>query len=85
MASTSATVTPPYAALFPTVDGLFVIVEQAKSSGAAPLIVSYDATLGYPTRIQIGDPAVDGPVLTVTEFLLGVKLHFQVRLRFKGK
>jgi hypothetical protein len=67
--STGASVDTAYAARFPTVEGLFTIVEQAANAGVSPVVVSYDATLGYPKRIQIGDPAVDGPVLTVSEFV----------------
>jgi hypothetical protein len=42
-----------YVELFPSVEGLFGIIERARREGAAQLDVSYDPTLGYPVRIAI--------------------------------
>jgi hypothetical protein len=48
-----AAVPPQYADLFPSVEGLFGIIETARREGAAQLDVSYDPTFGYPARIAI--------------------------------
>jgi hypothetical protein len=48
-----AIVPAEYAELFPSVEGLFDIIETARREGAAQLDVSYDPTLGYPVRIAI--------------------------------
>ena len=56
-----------YAEIFPAVEGLFVIVEGAIRNGTKPLTVDYHPTLGYPTRIALGDPAVDAPLYTMTD------------------
>eukprot|EP00210_Caulerpa_lentillifera_P007253 g6939.t1 len=37
----------------PTVEGLFDLIQEAISSRVAELIVEYDPTLGYPTRVKI--------------------------------
>jgi hypothetical protein len=63
-----AAVTPQYAALFPTVDGLFSLISDGFRGEARPVSAQYDATLGYPTRFSIGDPAVDAPLYIVSEF-----------------
>ena len=49
-------VTTSYASLFPGVDGLFAIIEDAVQNGTRPLVVQYHPTLGYPTR-PLSDPA----------------------------
>lgn len=64
---TGTAVTAQYADLFPTIDGLFAIIEEGMRDGTRPFLAYYDATLGYPTRIELGDPAVDAPVYSVTE------------------
>jgi len=38
---------------YPTIDGLFDLIEDAIDREAAGLIVSYDGFLGYPTEINI--------------------------------
>ncbi len=63
-----AAVSAAYAESFPAIEGLFAKIEQAVRDGTRPLEVRYDATLGYPLRIVIGDPAVDAPVFTVSDF-----------------
>lgn len=63
-----AAVSAQYAESFPTIEGLFAKIEQAVRDGTRPLEVRYDAELGYPLRIVIGDPAVDAPVFTVSDF-----------------
>lgn len=42
-----------YQALFPTVDGLFAIIQDAIDRRAAQLSVTYDPELGYPRTISI--------------------------------
>jgi len=61
-------VSAEYAESFPAIEGLFAKIEQAVRDGTRPLEVRYDAELGYPLRIVIGDPAVDAPVFTVSDF-----------------
>jgi Family of unknown function (DUF6174) len=56
-----------YAELFPAVEGLFAIVDDAIRNGTTPLSVQYDLTLGFPTRIALGDPAADAPVYSVSD------------------
>ena len=57
-----------YAASFPAVEGLFLLIENAIRDGTKPFVARYDPTLGYPTRIELGDPAVDSPVYIVSDF-----------------
>ena len=64
---TGASVTSEYANAFPTVEGLFALVDEAIRNGTKPLTVQYDPTLGYPTRIALGDPAVDAPLYLVSD------------------
>ena len=64
---TGAAVASEYTAIFPAVEGLFAIIDNAIRNGTRPLTVRYHGTLGYPTRIELGDPAVDSPVYLVTE------------------
>ena len=63
-----AAVTPQYAALFPTVEGLFSLIGDGLRDDSRPLSAQYDATLGYPIRFAIGDPAADAPLYIVSEF-----------------
>lgn len=42
-----------YAELYPTVEGLFRKIEDARRQNPAALDVEYDPVLGYPTRIAI--------------------------------
>ena len=67
-----AAVTAQYADIFPTVEGLFTIIETAIANGTKPLSVAYHPTFGYPTRIALGDPAVDAPLYIVSDFLPGL-------------
>ncbi len=46
-----------------TVSELFGLIEEAGMNGWEPLIVEYDAELGYPTRIEIGSLAADAGVI----------------------
>ena len=69
--STDAAVPSTHAALFPTIDGLFDIIEAARREDAARLDVTYDPTYGYPTRIVIDYDAVtvdDEVVYQVRDF-----------------
>ena len=66
-AQTGASVTSQYATTFPAVEGLFALIDDAIARGTRPLTVQYDATLGYPTRIALGDPAVDAPLYLVSD------------------
>lgn len=60
-------VPPQYAEVFPSVEGLFALIDDAIRNGTTPLSVRYDPALGYPTRIALGDPAADAPLYLVTE------------------
>ena len=51
----------------PTIDGLFDFIESEQRTRPSLLEVSYDPTLGYPTRIKYGTPENDGgAVIAVT-------------------
>jgi hypothetical protein len=63
-----ATVANTYAELFPTVSGLFALLDAAVRDGTSPLSAQFDPTLGYPVHIVIGDPATDHPVYAVSAF-----------------
>ena len=60
-------VPPEYASGYPTVPEMFAMIEEAMRNDVRPIEVQY-APAGYPTRISIGDPAVDAPVILVSEF-----------------
>jgi hypothetical protein len=62
-----ASVASPYADIFPAVEGLFALIDDAIRNGTKPLTVQYDPVLGYPTRIALGDPAVDAPLYIVSD------------------
>jgi hypothetical protein len=62
-----AAVAAQYAEIFPAVEGLFAIIDGAIRNGTKPLTVDYHPTLGYPTRIALGDPAVDAPLYLITD------------------
>ena len=64
--SSGATVAAQYASSFPAVEGLFTLIDDAIRNGTRPLTTQYDPTLGYPTRIALGDPAVDAPLYLVS-------------------
>ena len=61
-------VVPEYAALFPDVQGLFALIDAAIRNGTHPLEARYHPALGFPTRVALGDPAVDAPLYVVSEF-----------------
>ena len=63
-----AAVTPRYAVLFPTVDGLFSMIGDGLRGDARTVSAQYDATLGYPIRFAIGNPAADAPLYIVSDF-----------------
>ena len=55
----------------PTIDGLFDLIATEQRNRPANLEVSYDGTLGYPTRIKYGTPENDaGAVITVTSLTI---------------
>jgi uncharacterized protein DUF6174 len=56
--STDAAVPSTHAALFPSIDGLFDVIEAARREDPARLDVTYDPRYGYPTRISIDYDAV---------------------------
>ena len=66
-AQTGASVASQYATTFPAVEGLFALIDDAIARGTRPLTVVYDPALGYPTRIALGDPAVDAPLYLVSD------------------
>jgi hypothetical protein len=65
--SSGANVSAQYAQIFPAVEGLFSMIDDAIKAGTKPLTTQYDPTLGYPTRIALGDPAVDAPLYIVSD------------------
>ena len=64
--ATGASVAAQYASIFPAVEGLFAMIDNAIKNGTTPLTTRYDPTLGYPIRIALGDPAVDAPLYLVS-------------------
>lgn len=65
--SSGVAVTAQHASAFPSVEELFVMIDEAIRRGAS-IEVKYDPTLGYPTRFTDGDPAVDAPLWVLSEF-----------------
>lgn len=65
--SSGAAVTAQYASVFPSVEELFVMIDEAIRRGA-DIQVKYDPTLGYPIRYAEGDPAVDAPLWVLSDF-----------------
>ena len=61
-------VSAQYAPDFPSVDELFAMIDAAIKRGDAKVTAEYDRTLGYPKRFVAGDPAVDAPVYTMSDF-----------------
>ena len=51
--SNGAAVGLAHAELFPTIEGLFAKIEDARQRDAASLDVDYDPVFGYPSRIAI--------------------------------
>ena len=51
--STGAQVSAQYASLFPAVEGIFLIVDDALTRNAYKLDVTYDATYGFPVSIDV--------------------------------
>ena len=66
--SSGAPVAAEYASAFPSVDELFVMIDDAIRRGGASVDVKYDPALGYPTRFAEGDPAVDAPLWVLSDF-----------------
>jgi hypothetical protein len=62
-----AAVTAQYVGTFPAVEGLFGLIEKAMHDGTKPLVALYHPLLGYPTRIELGDPAIDAPMYLVSD------------------
>lgn len=58
-----------YAPYYPDVPGLFAIIEQARANGADNLATEFDASYGFPTKIDIDwiENAVDDEVAYRTE------------------
>lgn len=52
-AENGALLDPALADLYPDVDGLFALIEDALSGGVADVDVEYDSSLGYPRAISI--------------------------------
>ena len=52
-ADTGLAIDPRFASLFPAVEGLFAVVDDAVARHAAQLDVQYDAVRGFPVRISI--------------------------------
>lgn len=65
---TGQDVAQQWAFVFPAVEGLFQIVDDAIKANTRPFEAKFDATLGFPTRIVVGNPAADGPITTVSNF-----------------
>ncbi len=63
-----APVTSTYAELFPAVEGLFALIDRAIRDGVKPIDPRYDERWGYPIRFSLGDPAIDAPLYTITQF-----------------
>ena len=55
----------------PTIDGLFDLIDTEQRTRPDDLEVTYDATLGFPTRIKYGTPENDGgAIITVTSLTI---------------
>jgi hypothetical protein len=65
---TGEAVDPLYYSAFPTVDGLFDMFDVHVRAGDPDLEIRYHPILGYPLRMQLGDPHTDAPVITVSDF-----------------
>ena len=71
-----ATVSPSLADVFPSVDGLFEMIQSALERRVAILRVEYHPTLGYPTSIFIDEVSsmVDDEVTTTVKNLTEVAI-----------
>lgn len=70
--SNGAAVDASHASLFPTVDGLFDILDEAARTRAARVQGKYDSYYGYPTYAAIDRDRLvvdDEVIYTVTDFL----------------
>ena len=70
-ADTGLAIDPRFTSLFPAVEGLFAIVDDAVARNAAQLDVQYDAERGFPVRIAIDylKNAIDDEITyVVTDF-----------------
>ena len=75
-AANGAVVSSTYAELFPTIDGLFEVIEDARRQDAAKIEVDYDATYGFPTRVSIDyhrEMADDEITYTASQFVIPVR------------
>jgi hypothetical protein len=69
----NAVVSSTFAELFPTIDELFDIIEDARRRDAASLAVDYDPTYGFPTRVSIDyhrEMADDEIVYRASDFVI---------------
>jgi hypothetical protein len=69
----NAVVSSTFAALFPTIDELFDIIEDARRQDAASLVVDFDPTYGFPTRVSIDyhrEMADDEIVYRASDFVI---------------
>ena len=70
--SNGAAVSPALASSFPSVEGLFEILDEAARSRAPRVDARYDSQLGYPTYVAIDRDrlvADDEIIYSVTDFL----------------
>ena len=70
-ASTGTPVATAYQSLFPSIEGVFDLVDEAIRQGAEQLDVDYHRTLGYPVNIAINlhlRPVDGGLVVTTSDF-----------------
>lgn len=65
--SGGSSVAEQYAKLFPSVEELFLMIDDAIARGTPDLRVRYDPVMGYPSYVAFGDPAVDSPLWTVRD------------------
>ena len=72
-ADTGAPVDQRWAPLFPSIDGLFAIIDDAVARRAERLDLEFDATLGHPLKIDI-DYSTRLADEEITYTVLGVRL-----------
>ena len=53
-------------AAYPSVEEMFIAIDAGLQSGTKPVAMQFDAALGYPKRYSFGDPALDAPVVIVS-------------------
>jgi uncharacterized protein DUF6174 len=57
-----AAVSSQYASAFPSVDGLFALIDATVQKATQPVSAQYDGAIGYPTQLTIGDPTRDAGI-----------------------